>query len=64
MKIQSNGKIVLGGVSDTSFAMERYNSDGTLDSTFGTGGIVITAIENASKAYSMAIQIDEKIVLG
>ncbi|PHR16982.1 MAG: hypothetical protein COA38_21475 [Fluviicola sp.] len=64
MKVQSNGKIVLGGFYDFSFAMERYNSDGTLDSTFGTNGKVITSIGSSSKGHSMAIQDDDKIVLG
>ncbi|MCJ8289555.1 MAG: T9SS type A sorting domain-containing protein [Crocinitomicaceae bacterium] len=64
VKVQSNGKIVLGGFYDFSFAMERYNSDGTLDTTFGTNGKVITSIGSSSKGHSMAIQDDDKIVLG
>jgi uncharacterized delta-60 repeat protein len=43
--VQPNGKIIAVGTSSTahgvsSFALARYNSDGTLDSTFGTGGMV------------------------
>ncbi len=38
--IQSDGKIVAGGASNTvyAFAMTRYNEDGSLDSTFGVNG--------------------------
>ncbi len=48
--IQPDGKIVLGGSSVSStgnkdFALARYNSDGSLDATFGSGGIVTTDIE-------------------
>ena len=50
--IQPDGKIVAAGNSDAStsdspahrFALVRYNSNGTLDPTFGTGGIVTTTI--------------------
>ena len=49
--IQPDNKILVGGNADNSptpsssnndFALARYNSDGTLDSTFGTGGKVLT----------------------
>ena len=65
--IQSNGKIVLAGNSNDgsdNFALARYNSDGMLDGTFGTGGIVITSIGNSSLAISVVIQSDKKIVVG
>ena len=42
------------------FALVRYNTDGTLDTTFGTGGMVTTT--NYDKAYAVAIQSDGKIV--
>ena len=38
MAIQKDGKIVVAGYSNTDFAVVRYNTDGTLDSAFGTGG--------------------------
>jgi uncharacterized delta-60 repeat protein len=47
--LQADGKIIVGGYSygGSSTAMDsslvRYNSDGTLDATFGQGGKVITA---------------------
>ena len=39
--IQSDGKIVVAGqATATEFALARYNTNGSLDATFGTGGIV------------------------
>ena len=49
--VQSDGKIVLAGYSlngsgtmssNYDFALARYNANGTLDSSFGSGGKVIT----------------------
>lgn len=67
--IQSDGKIVLGGSTQSNFtssdfALIRHNSNGTLDSTFGINGKVVTSIENRSKGEAVAIQSDGKIVLG
>lgn len=69
--LQSDGKIVVAGVTTSTitgkdFVCVRYNSDGTLDTTFGTGGIVTTDVQTGSDdvAYSLAIQSDGKIILG
>ena len=44
--LQPDGKIVAGGTSSISdarvFALARYNVDGTIDQTFGTGGTKTT----------------------
>ncbi len=40
---QEDGKILIAGDSYPRIVVVRYNSDGTLDATFGTDGIVITA---------------------
>ncbi len=65
--IQSDGKIVAVGYSyngtKDDFALVRYNTDGSLDTTFGTYGIVTTAIGSGDdRAYAVAIQGDGKIV--
>ncbi len=66
---QSDGKIVLAGCTNASgndnVALTRFNSDGTLDTTFGTSGEVITAVHasNYDCAYGVAIQSDGKIVV-
>ncbi|MDQ3130158.1 MAG: FG-GAP-like repeat-containing protein [Acidobacteriota bacterium] len=62
--IQPDGKLVAAGWYDgpnISFAAARYNSDGSLDNTFGTGGKVASAI--SGYAHAAALQTDGKIVI-
>ena len=66
--IQSDGKILLAGASDNTgnddFALYRYNTDGSLDASFGTGGKVVTAVGGGDDiGTSVAIQSDGKIVV-
>ena len=67
--VQSDGKILVGGYSRSvigknEFALVRYQTDGTLDSSFNSTGIVTTAIGSAdSNSYSIAVQSDGKILL-
>jgi uncharacterized delta-60 repeat protein len=63
--IQSDGKIVAAGYntgSNNDLALARYNTDGTLDTSFDSDGKVTTAIGSNDRAYSVAIQSDGKIV--
>ena len=62
--IQSNDKIVAAGAANLTndFAVVRYNADGSLDTTFGSGGIVTTDIGSIDSASDVAIQSDGKIV--
>ena len=62
--VQPDGKIIVAGSSQNSgWLMARYNPDGSLDTTFGTGGRVITPIFNATdQSFSVALQPDGKIV--
>ncbi len=67
MAIQSDGKIVAAGTSwngtpNFAFALVRYNTDGSLDTTFGGTGKVTTSIVSDNQAYAVAIQGDGKIV--
>jgi uncharacterized delta-60 repeat protein len=72
LAIQPDGKIVVGGSSNAVngpgylLAMARYNTDGTLDTTFGSGGIVTAdAIPNyyhsGAQIFALAIQPDGRI---
>jgi uncharacterized delta-60 repeat protein len=67
LTVQSDGKILvtghtLGATND--FAMARYNSDGTFDTFFGSGGQVVTDFFSSRElAYAAAIQNDGKIVV-
>jgi uncharacterized delta-60 repeat protein len=47
----------------SQIAVARYNPDGSLDTSFGTGGVVTTAIDEGAAAFSMLIQQDNNIVL-
>jgi len=64
--VQSDGKIIVAGASGTptgsDFALARYNSDGSLDTSFG-GGTVTTSVGPYGQASSVAIQSDGKIVV-
>ncbi len=65
MAIDSDGKIVVAGTSANDFAVARYNTDGSLDTTFSTDGKVTTDIgsSTADAGNAMAIQSDKKIVV-
>ena len=71
LALQPDGKTVVAGSSFVygsgtggSFALARYNVDGSLDATFGTGGKVITDFRSngTDVAHALAIQPDGKIV--
>ncbi|MCY4448404.1 MAG: cadherin-like beta sandwich domain-containing protein, partial [Chloroflexi bacterium] len=62
--IDSNGKIVVAGHTPNDTALARYNSNGALDTGFGTGGRVISSLSSATDlARAMAFQSDGKIVV-
>jgi uncharacterized delta-60 repeat protein len=71
---QPDGKLVVGGTSSVSnglpapatvvhseFALARYNADGSLDATFGTGGKLTLDVPDAH--LRLAVQPDGKLVL-
>ena len=68
---QSDGKIVVVGHAvdgyhftyNRSIALARFNPDGTIDSTFGGGGMVLTKFGGTGYGDSVAIQNDGKIVV-
>ena len=67
VKVQADGKVLLAGHLSGGFgmlgaAMIRYEGDGSLDSTWGSGGIVLTSVGAQSAAFSADIQVDGKIV--
>jgi uncharacterized delta-60 repeat protein len=63
LTLQPDGKIVLAVATSNGFTVYRYNANGTLDASFGTGGLVVTPVGNLfGIASSVAIQADGKIV--
>jgi uncharacterized delta-60 repeat protein len=64
--VQDDGKLVAAGPASGRggrFAVLRYESNGTLDDTFGGDGIAMTNFTAASDAcYDLALQPDGKLV--
>ena len=68
MLLQPDGKIVVAGSANSSqeMAAARYNVDGTLDSSFGSGGIVRVNFGNSryvAEANDVGQQSDGKLIL-
>jgi uncharacterized delta-60 repeat protein len=72
LAVLGNGKIVAGGFTGTAenqdFLLARFNSDGSLDTTFGCAsppctGWTSTGFGALDEAYALAVQPDGKIVL-
>src|SRR5207244_6184161 len=63
-KVLVAGTAASGGVSGNDFAVARFNENGTVDTSFGSGGIVLTDLGSSSdSAYAIAVQPDGKIVV-
>jgi uncharacterized delta-60 repeat protein len=67
--LQEDGKIIVAGYSSTSsdtadIVLGRYNMDGSIDSSFGTNGLVTTRYGAITLVASIAIQKDKKIIVG
>ena len=65
--VQNDGRIVVVGAATVAehsvFALVRYNVDGSLDSTFGGDGRVVTRIGVHASGRGVALQTDGKIVV-
>lgn len=63
--VQANGKIVVAGETSITgdFLVIRYNSNGSLDTGFGAGGIVKTNLDGGDLARALVIQPDGKILV-
>lgn len=69
LALSDDGKIVVAGAAfktfatPPDFALVRYNSDGTIDTGFGSGGTITTDVAgDTDVAQAIAIQSDGKIV--
>jgi uncharacterized delta-60 repeat protein len=69
--VQPDGKIAVGGTAlhgppdfARGFALARLNADGSLDSSFGSGGTVLSTLPSSdSEAWALALGSDGKLVL-
>jgi uncharacterized delta-60 repeat protein len=69
VSVMPDGKILLAGETNagvgSDLAVVRLNADGSVDSTFGTGGTVLLDLGATDDAFtSIAVQNDGKILLG
>jgi uncharacterized delta-60 repeat protein len=68
LALQTDGRIVVAGRSSSAtsyeFGLARLEADGTPDTSFGTGGTVVTATgaDLNEDAYGLALQADGRIV--
>ena len=68
LALLAGGKLLAAGkASPAGFALARYNSDGSTDATFGTGGMVTSRFGNGAGSYpdaasALVIQSDGRIV--
>jgi uncharacterized delta-60 repeat protein len=70
--LQESGKILVGGgvaatavTVDSDFLVARFNPDGSLDRSFGSGGIVKTSTAPRSaddEVFEVALQSDAKLI--
>ncbi|MBN2158171.1 MAG: Ig-like domain-containing protein [Spirochaetes bacterium] len=65
--LQSDGKVIVVGETEyaggSCFALARFNTNGTLDTGFGTGGKIMTIIGTNSAARGVAIDGAGNIVV-
>jgi uncharacterized delta-60 repeat protein len=59
--LDSAGRILLAGHRDYKFAVTRLNADGSLDTSFGVGGLA--AVDLGGRAYGVAIDALGRIVV-
>jgi uncharacterized delta-60 repeat protein len=66
--LQADGRIVVAGQAgsrNTKFALARYETDGSLDTTFGENGKLTTDLTPGyDSVYQVVVQPDGKIVAG
>jgi uncharacterized delta-60 repeat protein len=61
--IQPDGKIVASMGNNTGFELARYNPNGTLDTTFGSGGEVTTSFGQGFGTNGLLLQPDGKLIV-
>ena len=61
--VQPDGKILVA-TSSSGWSIYRYNTNGVLDTTFGTNGVVSVAPQRGTSNIRMLLQPDGKILLG
>jgi uncharacterized delta-60 repeat protein len=60
---QADGKLVVAGYASGDFAVARFNTNGTLDTTFDADGFVTVSNPGPDEAHAIAVQADGRIVV-
>lgn len=63
LAVQTDGKILLGGMSAGQFFVSRLQPNGATDASFGTAGMALTTFDKPINSLSVLLQADQKIVL-
>jgi uncharacterized delta-60 repeat protein len=68
MTVLDSGKILVGGYADNGtdydFALARYDADGSLDPSFGSGGKTTTGLSDSTdKILEVTVRGDGKLVV-
>jgi len=66
VKLQSDGKILVAGISDSIFTIARYDTDGLPDTSFGSNGVVqydLFTYGNHGRSHEITLQDDGKILI-
>jgi uncharacterized delta-60 repeat protein len=62
--LQVGGKMVVVGIASRSFAVARYNGNFSIDTTFGSGGVLATNTgPGALDAFAVIVEVDGRILL-
>lgn len=65
--VQPDGKILVGGLATSGsqrFGMMLFNPDGSLYTSFGSSGKLMTTVGTSASIWSLAYTTDDKIVAG
>ncbi|MFT5701254.1 MAG: putative delta-60 repeat protein [Desulforhopalus sp.] len=61
--LQSDGKVLATGDNGTSLVVSRFNTDGSVDTTFGSGGSATWSHPSNSSGMAIVQQSDSKLVI-
>lgn len=64
IKVQADGRIVVGGGTNGQFAVTRLTSAGTLDATFAWGGRFVSDVGSSSNDNPQVAALDFQLVNG
>lgn len=63
VRVQPDGSILVAGTAGDGFAVARYLRDGTLDASFGDGGVVLTTDPFPGRAETVRLQPDGRLLV-